>query len=111
MKGGLDVDGGAEREYGVREGEISPLPFLDSRSSRCMPYSALVQANAQQVGAAVYGQFVYGPTVDGDFVPALPGELLLHGQYPKNLKVMVGHNADEVGIMPFLLRSGFVDQL
>lgn len=31
-------------------------------------------------------------------MPALPGELLLHGQYDKSLRVMAGHNADEVRI-------------
>lgn len=56
----------------------------------------VILANAQQIGGAPFGQFVYGPTVDGDFVPTLPGVALLHGQYPKDLKVMVGHNAQEV---------------
>jgi len=52
-------------------------------------------ANIIQVGLSPYGSFTYGPTVDGDFVPDLPGQLLLHGQYDKSLRVMVGHNADE----------------
>lgn len=68
-------------------------------------FSSLVQANAQQVGAAIYGQFVYGPAVDGKFVPALPGELLLHHQFPKDLKIMVGHNADEVDKLLCLLKN------
>lgn len=65
--------------------------------ARKLPFSALQVANIIQVGGAFYGSFVYGPTVDGDFVPALPGELLLHGQFDKSLRVMPGHNADEVG--------------
>lgn len=56
----------------------------------------VILANAQQIGASTYGQFVYGPTIDGDFVTTLPGVALLHGQYPKDLKIMVGHNAQEV---------------
>ncbi|KAK3111790.1 hypothetical protein LTR53_012598 [Teratosphaeriaceae sp. CCFEE 6253] len=63
--------------------------------ARQLPFSALLAANIIQVGGSVYGGFTYGPAVDGDFVPALPGELLLHGQYDKSLRVMVGHNADE----------------
>ncbi|KAK5700038.1 hypothetical protein LTR97_006172 [Elasticomyces elasticus] len=63
--------------------------------ARQLPFSALVVANIIQVGGSPYGSFTYGPAVDGDFVPALPGELLLHGQYDKSLRVMVGHNADE----------------
>lgn len=33
--------------------------------------------------------------VDGDFVPALPGQLLLEGQFDKSLRIMTGHNLDE----------------
>lgn len=35
------------------------------------------------------------PTVDGDFVPALPGQLLLHGQFDTTLAIMTGHNLNE----------------
>lgn len=65
--------------------------------ARQLPYHKVLQANTQQIANAKYGQYVYGPSVDGDFVPALPGILLLHGQFAKDLNVMVGHNADEVG--------------
>ena len=78
---------------------LSLLNVKTIEEARQKSYSALLLANAQQVGASQYGQFTYGPTVDGKFVPALPGELLLHGQYPKDLKIMVGHNADEVSII------------
>lgn len=37
----------------------------------------------------------FGPTVDSAFVPKLLGELLLHGQFDKSLKVMVGRNLNE----------------
>ncbi|KAK5172923.1 uncharacterized protein LTR77_003045 [Saxophila tyrrhenica] len=63
--------------------------------ARKLSFTQLLIANTIQVGLADYGGFVYGPTVDGDFVPATPGELFLHGEYAKNLKVMVGHNANE----------------
>lgn len=35
------------------------------------------------------------PAVDGSFAPALPGNLLLHGQYDKSLKVLIGHTTNE----------------
>ena len=63
--------------------------------ARQVPFAQAQLANIIQVGGSAYGEFTYGPVVDGDFVPALPGQLLLHGQYDKSLKVMVGHNADE----------------
>lgn len=49
-----------------------------------------------EIGLAGYGGFTYGPVVDGDFTPALPGQLLARGQFDKKVKVMVGHNANEV---------------
>lgn len=63
--------------------------------ARKLPTSALQLANIYQVGESTYGTYTYGPVVDGDFVPALPGVLLSHGQYDTSVKVMVGHNADE----------------
>lgn len=63
--------------------------------ARNVSFEQAQMANVLQVGSSAYGSFVYGPAVDGDFVPALPGVLLLHGQYDKSLRVLVGHNADE----------------
>lgn len=63
--------------------------------ARKLPYSALQLANIYTVGFAPYGSFAFGPAVDGDFVPQLPGQLLLQGQFDKSVRVMLGHNADE----------------
>jgi carboxylesterase type B len=61
-----------------------------------LPSARLIAANAYQVSTKPeWGQFTYGPTVDGTFVPALPGQLLLGGDFDHNLNIMVGHNADE----------------
>ena len=64
--------------------------------ARMLPSSALLQANINQVSASQYGQYTYGPVVDGDFVPALPGELLVHGKFANDVKIMVAHNSNEV---------------
>ena len=79
----------------VLDGFLGLLNVSTVQQARQLPSSTLIQANALQVANATYGGFVYGPAVDGDFVPALPGVLLLHGQYDKSLRVMVGHNTDE----------------
>ena len=55
----------------------------------------LIRANFWHVYASEYGQFTYGPVVDGSFVPAQPAELLATGRFDKNVSVMVGHNANE----------------
>lgn len=64
--------------------------------ARQLPSAKVIAANAFQIATkASWGEFVYGPVVDGTFVPALPGQLLLEGNFDRNLNIMVGHNADE----------------
>jgi len=68
---------------------------------RALSTEALQAANAVSVWESSWGFFGYGPAVDGYFVPALPGKLLLDGNFAKNVKVMVGHNLNE-GELDFL---------
>jgi carboxylesterase type B len=64
--------------------------------ARQLPSSALVAANAAQIGLrSKYSSYIYGPVVDGSFVPGLPGKLLLQGAFDKTVKIMVGHNSKE----------------
>jgi len=62
---------------------------------RQLPSSALITANIVQVANSSYGDFTWGPVVDGLFAPAIPGRLLLQGSYDHDLMLMLGHNADE----------------
>lgn len=64
--------------------------------ARRLPSEKLISANAYQVATLPpYGTFVYGPVVDGIFVPSLPGTLLWEGAFDRTVEVMVGHNANE----------------
>lgn len=61
-----------------------------------MPSEQLIEVNALQIAQyAIYGAQVFGPTVDGDFVPDLPDQLLLQGKFDKSVRVMAGFNGDE----------------
>ncbi|KAH8727105.1 acetylcholinesterase precursor [Phaeosphaeriaceae sp. PMI808] len=63
---------------------------------RALPSEAIIKANAQQIGFDTpWGSYLYGPAVDGSFVPLQPGQLLAQGRFDKDVKVMVGHNANE----------------
>jgi len=56
----------------------------------------VMRANFQQVGYdSEWGSYTYGPVVDGNFVPLQPGQLLAQGRFDKDVRVMVGHNANE----------------
>lgn len=49
-------------------------------------------ANKREVARSQWGQFTYGPAVDGTYVRDLPGRELLHGNFVKNITVVQGHN-------------------
>jgi carboxylesterase type B len=63
--------------------------------ARQVSSSQLITATALQLAQAPYGTFIYGPTVDGDFVPKLPTELLQNGNFATDVKLLIGHNSDE----------------
>lgn len=63
---------------------------------RALPSAAIIRANAQQIAYdSSWGSYSYGPVVDGNFVPLQPGQLLAQGRFDKDVRVMVGHNANE----------------
>jgi acetylcholinesterase len=63
---------------------------------RALPSEVLMRANFQQITYdSAYGQYTYGPVVDGNFVPLQPGQLLAQGRFDKDVRVMVGHNQNE----------------
>jgi carboxylesterase type B len=68
----------------------------DVAALRDLDFTTLAGLNTIVVArSAPYGTFTFGPVVDGNFVPAMPGKLLLEGKFDTTLKVMVGHNSDE----------------
>jgi carboxylesterase type B len=66
------------------------------KEARALDTQALIAANALQIGRyATYGQFIYGPTVDGVFTPALPGKLLASGQFDKTIQILTSYTSRE----------------
>ncbi|KAG9855447.1 carboxylesterase family protein-like protein, partial [Aureobasidium melanogenum] len=100
------------REEAIFTDFLNLLNVSTLAEARKLPSSAIIAANARQVLTTTpYGQTLYGPVVDGDFVPALPGQLLAHGQYDKNVSIMTGHNTAE-GLLftsPFINSSSALD--
>ncbi|GME34433.1 Carboxylesterase [Neofusicoccum parvum] len=75
---------------------VASLPELRALSSE-----QLLEANSRAISAAPIGQYMFGPSVDGDFVTADPKQLLIHGQFNPNVSLMVGHTANEgYGFVP-----------
>lgn len=62
--------------------------------------------NALMTYYSQYGLFKFGPTVDGDYVPQLPGPLILNNTYHKGIPMILGHTAlDGLLFVPPWLRS------
>ncbi|KAJ5260869.1 hypothetical protein N7524_008502 [Penicillium chrysogenum] len=87
---------GEEQQEDTLQQFLGILNVSTIEQARKLPSDKLIAANAYQVATkSQWGQFTYGPVVDGSFVPALPGQLLLRGDFDHNLNIMVGHNANE----------------
>ncbi|KAJ5544480.1 Carboxylesterase type B [Penicillium sp. DV-2018c] len=85
-----------EQQEGTLQQFLEILNVSTIDQARKLPSEKLIAANAYQVATkSPWGQFTYGPVVDGEFVPALPGQLLASGDFDHNLNIMVGHNGNE----------------
>ena len=51
----------------------------------------LQDANAKMVHESMYGYFNFGPTIDGNYVPDLPGKILAQGNLPTIPAMLLGH--------------------
>ncbi|KAK4556861.1 hypothetical protein LTR86_005841 [Recurvomyces mirabilis] len=83
---------------------LSILNASSVQSARQLSSNILARANSDFIARSPYGRFTFGPVVDGSFVPAMPGNLLLQGAFDHSVKLLLGHNSDE-GILfttPFL---------
>lgn len=87
---------GEEQQEDTLQQFLGILNVSTIEQARKLSSDKLIAANAYQIATkSEWGQFTYGPVVDGSFVPALPGQLLLSGDFDHNLNIMVGHNANE----------------
>ncbi|CZT01721.1 hypothetical protein WAI453_006765 [Rhynchosporium graminicola] len=58
-----------------------------------MDTSILQDANAKMTFDSPYGIFNFGPTIDDDFVPDLPGKLLAQNKNHDGISLLLGHMA------------------
>lgn len=74
---------------------LSLLNVTTLDEARQMPSAAIIDANSRQIEASANSTYTYTPTIDGAFIPALPGHLLRDGQFDHNVTVVTGHNVGE----------------
>jgi cholinesterase len=79
--------------------------ITDVTALRALDFTTLAALNTIIIAkSAPYGTFTFGPAVDGTFVPAMPGKLMLEGKFDSSINIMVGHNSNEGAVFtsPFL---------
>ncbi|GAB1316422.1 hypothetical protein MFIFM68171_06632 [Madurella fahalii] len=62
---------------------------------RALSLDQLAGVNSAMVGTAPFASSVFGPNVDGLFVPSHPGRLLATGRVDSAVEVVVAYNLDE----------------
>ncbi|KAM0275983.1 hypothetical protein ACHAQH_007201 [Verticillium albo-atrum] len=60
-----------------------------------VPFDVLWKVNQITILTAYWGTFGWGPAVDGDIVPDLPGRLLNEGKFDSSVEVFHGVNLNE----------------
>ncbi|KAJ8114479.1 hypothetical protein OPT61_g3652 [Boeremia exigua] len=89
---------------------LSLLNVSSLEEARGLPTKDILTANEYQVRTSKPGSWTYGPVVDGNFVPELPGLSLLHNNFDQSVKVMIGHNGDEGLAYPLLQNNTAFEQ-
>ncbi|KAI9792920.1 MAG: hypothetical protein M1816_001242 [Peltula sp. TS41687] len=85
----------AEQQEKLLQTFLSNLGVRTIEEARLLPTERIRMINSLMVALSSYGQYTFGPVVDGTYVPDQPGKLLLEGSYAKDLKTIVGHVPDE----------------
>ncbi|CAG8196440.1 unnamed protein product [Penicillium salamii] len=87
---------GEEQQEDTLQQFLGFLNVSTIEEARTLSSDKVIAANSAQIAVnPKWGTFTYGPAVDGTFVPAMPGQLLLEGNFHHDVNVMVGHAADE----------------
>lgn len=74
------------------------LGFLNVSSlaqARSVSSAAVIAANEAHIASAPAVNYIFGPVVDGKFIPKLPAKSFREGHFDKSVKVLVAHNSFE----------------
>jgi carboxylesterase type B len=74
---------------------LTLLNVTTLNEARDLPSSALQAVNMKQIGNAPYSTFIFGPAVDGSFVPGMPTKLFLQGAFVKGIEILSSFNLNE----------------
>jgi carboxylesterase type B len=76
-------------------GFLSFLNVSSLEEARGVDTSAIVQANSAQIMAAPTTNYIWGPVVDGGFIPEPFAQMLKEGKFKRDIQVLAAHNSFE----------------
>ncbi|KAK3385245.1 Alpha/Beta hydrolase protein [Podospora didyma] len=71
---------------------LSHLNVSTLAEARALPEAAMIAGNAASVGDAFPTNYVYGPVIDGDYIPREAKLMLRDGQFDQSINVLSAHN-------------------
>lgn len=74
---------------------IAGRPITNGEELQALESKQLMQINGQVIFASLPGDFTFGPTIDGSYVPDQPGVLLSEGKFDRCPSLLIGHNSHE----------------
>ncbi|KAJ5783497.1 Carboxylesterase type B [Penicillium psychrosexuale] len=74
---------------------LALLNVSSLEEARRLPSQALLDANYELVASRPYGSGVFGPAIDGNFVPNSPKRLLLERKVDPSVRILTSYTANE----------------
>lgn len=83
---------------------VAGRQIISLQQLRKLTFEQLHAVNYLTVARSPYGMFTFGPSIDKQIVPMLPGQLLRSGSLDKSLRVMTSHTQNEGSLFanPFI---------
>ncbi|KAI9681318.1 MAG: hypothetical protein M1817_002601 [Caeruleum heppii] len=79
----------------TKDSFLAKLNVTTVAEAKKLSTEALQKANTEVIAPSAYGEYTFGPTIDGDLVPELPSKLYLEGRFNRDISMMSGYNSDE----------------
>lgn len=74
---------------------LTQVNVNDLAEARKVDEKTIIAANAAQIGGAPTTTYIFGPVIDGDYVPQEPISMVKPDHLDLSVKVMTGHNSFE----------------
>lgn len=78
--------------------EIANTEVSNGADLAALNFTELNQLNGALVFGSPNGSFTFSPTVDGEYVPDYPNNLLNQGRFNPDIVLLIGHTANEAGV-------------